>query len=593
MGEEIKNYTENIHNEEYKKDFCSPVLTAANMFYDKGREKESLNGCWNFQIDPYDTFLRSRWYQEIEEDEKGRKLPLDYDFEHWEKTTVPSCWNLVDDRYLYYEGAAIYTRKFEYSKQRENRVFLKIGAANYETRIFLNRSFLGYHRGGSTPFYVEITEHLEKENRLIILVDNKRRPEFVPMSNTDWFNYGGLYRDVELIRTLDSYLKDITVQLSGDNYDAIKIKVEVDGLHKNGMAEIDIPELGLGEDIRVKDGLGESIIKACPELWTPDNPRLYEVNISYRGDQVREKLGFRDIRIKDGDIYLNGEKIFFRGVACHEESFENGRALTEEEIRENFRLAREMNCNFLRLAHYPHTGKAARIADEMGLMLWEEIPVYWAIDFSNPETIQDAENQLKELIKRDKNRASVLIWSVGNENPDTDERLAFMKRLALKTRELDPTRPVSAACLVNHVERKIEDRLTEYLDIIGINEYYGWYDPEFDSLIEIIENSKPDKPVFITEFGAAALAGHRGAVNELFTEDNQQQVYRKQVELLGEIPYIKGLSPWILYDFRCPRRTNRFQRGYNLKGLLSRDKKHKKLSFYIMKEFYEKLKISN
>jgi len=587
MEKEVKNYVENIHDENYKKGFLQPLITGKNMIYDTGRKKESLSGNWRFQIDQYDTFLRSKWYQEIKEDNSGRELPLDYDFDYWEQVQVPSCWNVVQDKYLYYEGAGIYTRRFKYENRGERRVFLKIGAANYETRVFLNKQFLGYHRGGSTPFYLEVTDYLKKENRIHILVDNTRRKEFVPMTNTDWFNYGGLYRDVEIIRTPETFIRDFDIQLDSKNYENIIVKVEIEGSCKKGTARVVIPELAVNEEIVVQNGCGKRIIKARPELWSPENPKLYEVNISYNEDMIRERIGFRDIQVKGRDIYLNGEKVFFKGVACHEESVVNGKALTEEEIRENLRLAKEMNCNYLRLAHYPHSAKVARIADEMGIMLWEEIPVYWAIDFANPGTLQDAKNQLTELIKRDKNRASVVIWSVGNENPDTDERLEFMKELALEARKLDSTRLVSAACLVNHVENIIEDRLAQYLDIIGINEYYGWYEPDFSNLVEIVENSKPDKPVFITEFGAGARAGFRSKTNELFSEDYQEYIYRQQVKVLGQISYIKGLSPWILYDFRCPRRTNRYQQGYNLKGLLSKDKKYKKLAFYVMQGFYK------
>ncbi len=586
MKKEVKNFLDNIHNEEYKRPFSSPILTSQNMIYDAGRTVESLNGCWKFQIDQYDTFLRSRWFEEVKVDGEGRELPLDYDFEYWEEVRVPSCWNMIEDKYFYYEGTAVYTREFTYLNQGEERVFLRIGAANYQSRVFLNGKFLGYHQGGSTPFYLEITDYLKKVNRIHILVDSSRQADFVPMTNTDWFNYGGLYREVGLIRTPETYLKDISIQLALNSYDTIKIAVETAGVNKDGIARINISRLGITDEIKVKDGYGEKHIMAKPELWSPENPVLYEVKVSYNGDEIRERIGFRDIQVKGTDIFLNGRKVFFKGVACHEESVINGKALNEEEIRENFRLAKEMNCNYMRLAHYPHTGKAAQIADEMGIMLWEEIPVYWAIDFENPATIQDAQNQLSELIKRDKNRASVVIWSVGNENPDTDARLEFMKGLALKAREMDPTRLVSAACLVNHVDKKIEDRLTDYLDIIGLNEYYGWYDPDFNDLLELIENSKPDKPVFITEFGAGALAGHQGTDDKLFSENYQQEVYKKQLEILGQAPYIKGLSPWILYDFRCPRRTNKFQQGYNLKGLLSKDKKHKKLAYYVMQQFY-------
>ena len=162
--------------------------------------------------------------------------------------------------------------------------------------------------------------------------------------------------------------------------------------------------MGIKKEISIVDGFGEIEFEATPELWSPENPKLYEVTLSYMNDSVTDKVGFREIAVKGTDIYLNGKKIFLKGVCAHEDSVYNGKAITEDEIRENFRLAKEMNCNYMRLAHYPHTEKAARIADEMGIMLWEEIPVYWAIDFRNPETYIDAENQLTELIKRDINR---------------------------------------------------------------------------------------------------------------------------------------------------------------------------------------------
>ena len=242
----------------------------------------------------------------------------------------------------------------------------------------------------------------------------------------------------------------------------------------------------------------------------------------------------------------------------------------------------------MRLAHYPHSARVAELADELGIMLWEEIPVYWAIDFTNPETYANAENQLTELIKRDQNWASVIIWSVGNENADTDPRFKFMSSLAHKAKELDPSRMVSAACLVDGVNLRIADRLAETLDVIGINEYYGWYEPDFTKLIKIFENSKPTKPAIISEFGADGRLGARGTADDLGTEDCQLAIYRKQLDTIGKIPYVKGTSPWILYDFRCPRRLHELQDYYNIKGLLSADKRHRKLAFYAVRDFYEK-----
>lgn len=581
-----ENFVSDFHDKKYKQKYLEPLIDHKSLIYDLSRKKESLNGSWNFQIDQYNTFLRSKWYLNKKEDEDGRKIPIDHDFDQWEEITVPACWNTESDKYLYYEGSAIYTRKFKYINQGEKKVFIKIGAANYDSYLFLNKKFLGHHQGGSTPFMVEITEFLEQNNRLHIVVDNSRRREAVPTPNTDWFNYGGIYRDVEILRLPESYIKDFSLSLAENSLTELKCSLQIAGTLKSGTAKLKIPELNIDKKISIKNGSGNIRFEAKPELWSPEDPKLYKIILSFGNDKIKEKIGFRQIKVMGSDIYLNGEEIYLKGIAIHEESVKNAKAVTESEIIENLKLAKEMNCNYMRLAHYPHSYKVAKIADEMGVMLWEEIPVYWAIDFENPLTYQDAENQLLELIKRDQNRASVIIWSVGNENEDTDRRLDFMSRLVKKAKKFDPTRLVSAACLVDQENNRISDRLTDYLDIIGQNEYYGWYDPDFSKLSDCMDNSNPDKPVIITEFGAGALSGERGTIDDLFTEDHQLRVYQKQTEVLEGIKYIKGLSPWILFDFRCPRRTNKYQQGYNRKGLLSADKRHKKLAFYEMQRYY-------
>lgn len=586
MNNEKKNYQENIHDEEYKLKYIKTSITCEDMVYDSGRKKEALNGYWNFCIDQYDSFLRAEWFKEMYQDESGRDLPVDYDFNDWEKVYVPSCWNTDKPEYFYYEGSAVYTRTFKYINRGEKRVYIKFGAANYEAYIFMNKQIIGYHKGGSTPFYIDITNHVQKYNRISVVVNNNRRKEQVPANNTDWYNYGGLYRDVEIIRLPEIFIKYFKVNLINDSeFNKIEVQIQLNS-EINCTATLNISELGIHENIDIKSGKGYGVIKCTPEVWSPEYPKLYDVEVSCMEDTISEKIGFREIVVKGTDIFLNGKKIFLKGICCHEESVQNGKALSEEEIIENLKLAKEMNCNYMRLAHYPHTEKTAQIADEIGIMLWEEIPVYWAINFDNPITLKDAENQLKELIKRDCNRASVIIWSVGNENADTDSRLDFMKTLAISAKEEDATRLISAACLVDSTENKIADRLGNYLDIIGINEYYGWYDPNFEKLPQCFKNSDINKPVIISEFGAGACAGFRGTCDDLFTEDMQEDIYKRQIETINKVQYVKGTSPWILYDFRCPRRYNKMQKGYNLKGLFSRDKKHKKLAYFVVREFY-------
>lgn len=485
----------------------------------------------------------------------------------------------------------IFDRKFIYAKQNDNeRMILKIGAANYICRVFINKKYVGMHSGGSTPCYFDITDFLEHSNRIIIQVDSTRRNEQVPPSNTDWFNYGGIYRNIELIRVPKIHIKDFRIALEPDSkFRKIRTSV-VMSEEINDTATLKIDELGIVQEIKIENGKGELVFDAEPKLWSPENPKLYDVQLDCASDSVCDKVGFREIRVNGMDIVLNGKPIFLKGISCHEESVSGGKALTDEERIENIRLAKELGCNYMRVAHYPHSERMAQLADELGILLWEEIPIYWEVHFWSEDTYNDAQNQLKELIKRDYNRASVIIWSVGNENNDTDDRLKFMGNLAACAHENDPTRMVSAACLVNFAKNAIEDRLADHLDIIGLNEYCGWYTADLKMLPELFENSNPQKPVIITEFGADAYSGLRGTITDKGTEDCQAFVYEKQIENIRKISYIKGMTPWILYDFRCPRRTSVNQRYYNTKGLLSANKKHKKLAFSVLRDFYNSIK---
>lgn len=577
--------------ESIDREYFEKKTTADSMIFDRFRKKESLNGHWHYAVDQYNTFLRQKWFNENYYDAGGNTLPVDFSFDEWELMDLPCSWNTTDRMYMLYEGSMVYTRKFIYARQSDDeRMILKIGAANYICRVFINKKYAGMHRGGSTPCYFDITDYLEHDNRIFLQVDNTRRHEQVPMENTDWFNYGGIYRDIELIRVPKTHIKDFKIALEPDsNFSRIRAVVSVSENY-SGTAKLEIPELGINREIEVVNGSGEVVFDASPELWSPESPKLYDVSLECAGDRVRDRVGFREIRVRGMDIVLNGKSLFLRGISCHEDSVEHGKALTDEERLENIRLAKELGCNFMRVAHYPHSERMSQLADETGLLLWEEIPVYWDIRFDSEDTYSDAENQLRELITRDYNRASVIIWSVGNENDDTDDRLKFMSRLAECAHSIDKTRMVSAACLVNYKKNAIEDRLEQYLDIIGLNEYCGWYTAEWRMLPDLFENSDPKKPVIITEFGADAYPGLRGTITDKGTEDCQAYVYERQTETIRKIPYIRGMTPWILHDFRCPRRTSVNQRYYNTKGLLSADKKHRKPAFFVLRDFYNSLK---
>ena len=570
-----------LHDEDYDRPYNLQNLNAETLIFTSGRAGRSLNGDWNFCVDLLDTGLRQKWFAMAPVASSERTEPWDYDPFDGETVPVPSCWQMLNERWYFFEGSAWYTRSFSHDLPPGKRLFLRIGAAQYDCKVFLNGQFLGNHYGGSTPFCVELTEAVGSgENWLMLCVNNRRTRDRLPMRNTDWFNYGGVYREVELFETPQTVIRDLFLYLDDDG---IHVEAAIDG--PTAQAHLAIPGLGLATTLELNDGHAQTILRAQPDLWSPENPVLYDVTLSAGGDSVSDRVGFRRIERRGTSILLNGTPIFLRGISVHEDDEQQGKLTSEADIRRRFAHARELGCNFLRLAHYPHHEMAARIADEMGLMLWEEIPVYWAIDFTNPSTRHDAENQLCELIRRDRNRASVIIWSVGNENPDTDSRLDFMKGLAERARAEDPSRLTSAACLINHHDLVIEDRLAAHIDVIGINEYYGWYEENFSDLEAVGANSRPDRPVVISETGADAdhLAGPDTG---LFSLAYQAEYYRRQIEILRKLDYVKGMTPWILYDFRVERRQGVYQRGFNRKGLIAADKVTRKPAFDILAAYY-------
>ncbi len=355
-----------------------------------------------------------------------------------------------------------------------------------------------------------------------------------------------------------------------------------------------IPEARISNTVTTDaDGFARVGFDARLELWSPEKPKLYDVVIESDTDSVRDQIGFRSIEVRGTEILLNGKSIFLRGVCIHEEApFRGGRAFSRDDAQTLLGWAKELGCNFARLAHYPHNETMIKEADRLGLLVWSEIPVYWTILWDNPATFENARNQLGEMITRDRNRASVIIWSMANETPQGDARLQFLRRLTERARELDSTRLISAAMERHYVDEQtqmIDDPLGQYVDVFGCNEYVGWYDGPPEKADALVWKSKYQKPVIMTEFGAEAPYGLHGPVSRRWTEEFMEKVYEHQVRMLKRIPFLRGTSPWLLMDFRSPRRPlPGVQDFYNRKGLIS-DRGEKKKAYYVMKRFYEEL----
>jgi beta-glucuronidase len=591
---------------------CSSTIAQDEILNNAySRTSFSLNGEWNIIIDPYENGYYNYRYEAFDLTDPPSKnayftntSPVDktdlieYDFDNSETLMVPGDWNSQKDKLLYYEGSIWYKRSFDYSKEEAaNRVFVYFGAANYQADVYLNGKKLGRHIGGFTPFNFEVTDLLmDKGNFLVVKIDNKRTPEAVPTLNTDWWNYGGLTRDVKLIETKETYIDDYMIQLNPNNSEEIMGYIQLNGPGKaNREVLLKISEAKISRKVNT-DITGRAQIyikKAKLKKWSPDNPKLYDVSLNAGKDEITDKIGFRTIKTEGTSILLNNKPIFLRGICIHEESpINQGRAKNMEDSKKLLEWVKEMHGNFARLAHYPHNEYMVRAADSMGILLWEENPVYWTIKWENPSTYENAQNQLTEVIQRDKNRASVIIWSMANETPVSEPRLKFLKKLKEHTRSLDPTRLISAALEQTTVDGNtntltIDDPFAEEVDILSFNQYVGWYVGLPEKARSISWKIDQNKPVFISEFGGGAKFGYHADKETRWSEEYQEYLYEESLNMLDKIEKLQGFSPWVLKDFRSPRRPlAKIQDGYNRKGLFD-EKGNKKKAFFVLKEYYK------
>ncbi|MBK5271150.1 MAG: glycoside hydrolase family 2, partial [Bacteroidia bacterium] len=283
-------------------------------------------------------------------------------------------------------------------------------------------------------------------------------------------------------------------------------------------------------------------------------------------------------------------------VNIHEENpYKGTRAYSKEDAILLLKAAKELGCNLVRLAHYPHSENMVKEAEKMGLMVWSEIPVYQQIDFADSTVPAKMEAMLRDMIRRDKNRCGIIIWSLSNEtNPRTPRNNALIE-LTQKCRTLDSARLITHAINTQRYQNNtfdMWDTLYRYVDIISINEYLGWYVPWQGKPSDVKWNVVcSDKPVFISEFGGEALYGNNSRPTDEaanWTEGYQAKIYTDQIEMFKTVPNLCGICPWLLFDYRSPKRMHPvYQKGYNRKGLLS-EKGEKKKAWYIMNEYYKK-----
>jgi beta-glucuronidase len=572
----------------------------------EGRHSVSFNGAWHAIVDPYQTGAfdyhnqpltnNNAFYKNHKPESKSDLV--EYDFDTSATLQVPGDWNSQRESLLFYEGTIWYERSFDYPESTSRRLFLHFGAVNYTASVYLNGELLGQHEGGFTPFNFEITGRiLPHDNFIVVRVDNTRRATQVPALNTDWWNYGGITRPVTLVDLPKTFIQNYFIQCTKGSTRQIAGWVQIDGPQLQQKIRITIPEAGISKTFPTDSkGRAEFSFDADLTLWSPETPKLYDVVIASDGDEVRERIGFRSIEVRGDKILLNGKPVFLRGINLHAEApLRGGRAWSEEDARTLLSWAKELGCNFVRLAHYPHSEATLPVADQMGLMVWAEVPVYWSIDWGNSNTLNVAENQLNEMVNRDQNRASLIIYSVANETPVSDARNLFLKQLIQYTHSLDSSRLVSAAlqskeeAAHSHIAMSISDPIAGELDVIGVNEYIGWYSHKPADADTAEWSSLFNKPVIVSEFGGDALFGYHGDAQTRWSEEYQEDLYRHQIAMLKRIPFLSGVAPWVLMDFRSPRRTlPRFEDYFNHKGLIT-NQGEKKKAFFVLQGFYREL----
>jgi beta-glucuronidase len=632
----------------------------------QARNYRSLNGDWGYFVDEnsmgWNVITKKQYYPEgLRYPAMGKSL-YERGFNEDRTLKVPGDWNSQVAELDRYRGKVIYHKEVSFSPSAEKRYFFHSDGANYTTDLFVNGKLVGRHVGGYTAFNFEITDFLvDGQNIIDLRVDAHLDETTVPtMRTSDFWKFGGLTRDIGIIETPKSFISQYHIYLSDLKRKQISGWIKIDGAANNAAkAEVRIPQLKLSVPLKVDDkGYAEFSINANDiKLWSPNSPTLYDVEIHHNEEAIKDQIGFRTIETDGLKIKLNGEPIYLHGISLHEETvLRKGLANSKADAEASFKLVKELNANYVRLAHYPHNEHTLKLADKLGLLVWSEVPIVSLMDWENQQTLTQARNLVAENITRDLNRASIFTWSVSNESfPQTQARLDFLKELIQTARDLDKSNRLITSALIGNLreefvdlgkaligqlmqaedvpadfkqkmaffakqssndnkvsESKQEqpyiyinntDELGELVDIVGYNEYFGWYysghmaqtfglEDKYvrRAMLSIMPRIRFknafNKPMIISEFGAGAKYGLRSDESLIWSEEFQADVYRAQLEMLEKSEYVQGISPWVLKDFQSHlRELVGIQDGYNRKGLVS-EKGEKKLAFSVLADYY-------
>ncbi|MFX1446342.1 MAG: beta-glucuronidase [Promethearchaeota archaeon] len=562
----------------------------------KYRQFIDLSGFWDFRFDINNEGLKENW-------QSG--------FDKSQPIAVPASWNdqFADNRDFL--GPAWYQTYFDLPwAWTEQKIILRFGSVNYIAEVWLNGDQLGQHEGGHIPFEFDVTSKLKAQNNhLVVRVDGNLaddrvppggRPMFYPATNFDFFPYCGIHRPVLLYSIPNNGIEDITVRtfIEGDK---AKVQMIIEYAEKSSLtARFTIIGHGanISKSIIIDDKMGECTMEVQKAvLWEPDHPNLYELTVELLKNEVtfdsyQLKIGIRTIEVSGDQLLLNGKPIELIGVAKHIDFPITGRGYNPAVIIKDYSLMKWIGANSFRTSHYPYSEQMMDLADQLGFLVIDETPAV-GLTFHKRHIERHLElckQYTRELIARDKNHPSVIIWSLANEPHSSTKSKEFFRELYDLSKGLDPTRLVTVINM-----QGVRDRAFEFLDIVCMNRYYAWYigpgqiDEGCEDLSKEIDKfyQKYKKPIILTEFGADAIPGWHSQPPEMFSEEYQVDFLKKYIELINSKPYVIGQHIWNMCDFKTPQGIHRVG-AYNYKGVFTRDRRPKMAAHLLKKLWNQK-----
>lgn len=545
---------------------------------------------------------------------------LNFNDSSWEDENIPCSNNVRGSRHEGYQGVVWYRRLFFISSEFKGMYAkLVFQGCNYVTDVWVNEAYLGYHEGGFTPFIFDVTDKLNYGgvNLITVRIHNvawDSTNTIVPYKRCDWWNYGGIYREVYLeflpmvhivrvdvtpfkIKLTYGFNVRVVVYNAKDNYINATLRVRVfeaevseDNILNPCPSSL-IKDRGnpVAEDIKALTVESRSVNLTeftlsipKPRLWSPDSVNLYIVEAELKSiagiDRFSTQTGLRFIEKSTTGILLNGEPIFLKGLARHEEYPSSGRTLKPEEIFRDLKLIKDAGANWVRTAHYPNHPLTYIYADRLGLVVWEEIPVYWFDDEAYRVQLERgiAKQMLLEMVLRDYNRPSIMFWSLGNEGSGYDNKVKFLKDLSEALKLIDNYRLISQAYVWNPWDKSWIDG---GLDIPGFNLYFGVFYGSLNDLeyaLDMFHQLNCKTPILVTEFGLWS-GGNVG-------EERQARYFEEAWFKISSKPYVAGVCWWTAFDYDSMINFNTF-------GAINWDRSNAKLLYKTISGKYKGYRI--